>query len=589
VVFVEDIACAGPGSSIPVGDVMVPPHGLRMAGGYDDSYNLTPERLIRNVVALGYRHVFNHYLGMSHWFALAWVPVEARFVAVPGVNAAARAWHADFAARLKAHDFELILSLSFELFDAHAPESWKQRGWDGRPALTGWVPPSTLLSPANADAVAYLRDVALSFCGIAAAAGLRVRFQIGEPWWWTGFGADRTPCFYDAAATAAFTAETGLPVPPVMTDARDAPTAAQGVYLDWLGSTLATATGQLAAAVKAAYPGAVTYLLFYAPQVLEAAHLARVNMPGGWARPAFDVLQLEDYDFVIAGDAAASRRAVAAVTDGLGYPAAEQHYFSGFVLNPEDRALWAGIDAAADAARLRGVAEVFVWAAPQVLRDGYTHFGTAGDEAVQAFHDVRFPVAVGLGASVAPVFSTLVAAGASGHEQRNAQWADARLEFDAGLGVRSEDELAEVIAFFRARRGRAAAFRFRDPSDDSSNGMTGVPGAEDQLLGTGDGMRTRFALVKRYGDGADAQERAITRPEAGTVRVAVGGAEVASGWTVAGGAVDFQVAPAAGAAVTAGFRFDVPVRFAEDRLEVSLANFRTGELPSVGLVEVREE
>jgi uncharacterized protein (TIGR02217 family) len=234
------------------------------------------------------------------------------------------------------------------------------------------------------------------------------------------------------------------------------------------------------------------------------------------------------------------------------------------------------------------VAETFVWAAPQVLRDGYVHFRIEGSEAVQAFHDVRFPVAVGLGASVVPTFSTLVAAGASGHEQRNAQWADARLEFDAGVGVRSEDELAEVIAFFRARRGRAAAFRFRDPSDDSSNGMTGMPGAEDQLLGTGDGVQTRFALVKRYGDGADAQVRAITRPEPGTVRVAVGGAEVLAGWTVAGGAVDFQVPPAAGAAVTAGFRFDVPVRFAEDRLEVSLAAFRAGELPSVGLVEVKE-
>ena len=119
--------------------------------------------------------------------------------------------------------------------------------------------------------------------------------------------------------------------------------------------------------------------------------------------------------------------------------------------------------------------------------------------------------------------------------------------------------------------------------------MTGAPGAGDQVLGVGDGVRTRFELVKRYGDGADAQARRITRPEAGTVRVAVGGIEVVAGWTAAAfGVVEFEVAPGVGAEVTVGFRFDVPVRFAEDRLDVSLATFRAGEMVSVGLVEVRE-
>lgn len=182
-------------------------------------------------------------------------------------------------------------------------------------------------------------------------------------------------------------------------------------------------------------------------------------------------------------------------------------------------------------------------------------------------------------------FSTAIVTTANGVEQRNAEWADARLRFDAGPGVRSEVELQELIAFFRARRGAAVAFRLEDPLDNSSNGMTGTPEPNDQLIGEGDGARTDFALVKDYGG----QTRGITRPVSGSVRIAVGGEEQASGWLLgAKGMVSFSEPPAGGAAVTAGFRFDVPVRFAEDRLEVSHATFLAGEAPSVPLIEVRE-
>jgi uncharacterized protein (TIGR02217 family) len=194
-------------------------------------------------------------------------------------------------------------------------------------------------------------------------------------------------------------------------------------------------------------------------------------------------------------------------------------------------------------------------------------------------------VALGREASAEPAFSTAVVTGAGGAEQRNSDWADARLRFDAGPGVRGEEDLHALIAFFRARRGAAAAFRFEDPFDHSSNGMTGAPGAADQLLGTGDGVRTEFPLVKHYGG----QERRITRPVAGTVRVSVAGVERAGGWTLAPlGLVRLDEPPAEGAAVEAGFRFDVPVRFAEDRLSVSRATFEAGEIASVPLIEVRE-
>lgn len=160
------------------------------------------------------------------------------------------------------------------------------------------------------------------------------------------------------------------------------------------------------------------------------------------------------------------------------------------------------------------------------------------------------------------------------------------MRFDAGAGVRSEEELGELISFFRARRGPAVAFRFRDPFDHSSNGMTGVPGPADQPLGEGDGARTEFDLVKHYGQG---EQRRITRAVAGSVRISLDGAEQVSGWTIAPpGTIQFDEAPEAGVVVAAGYLFDVPVRFADDRLEINRATFLAGEAPSVPLIEVRD-
>jgi uncharacterized protein (TIGR02217 family) len=116
--------------------------------------------------------------------------------------------------------------------------------------------------------------------------------------------------------------------------------------------------------------------------------------------------------------------------------------------------------------------------------------------------------------------------------------------------------------------------------------MTGSPGTDDQPLGEGDGERTSFELVKRYGEG---EVRRITRPVAGSVRISVDGVERISGWSLGPlGVVEFDDSPAAASVVAAGYRFDVPVRFADDRLEINRATFLAGEAPSVPLIEVRE-
>lgn len=577
-VELTEIRCQGSGSVLEIGDTIVPEHRLRMATGYDDHYNLTPARVLRNIRQLGYAAVINHYVGMSHYFRLE--AVDGRYLVSPAgsaLNTPCAAWHRDFAVGAKALGYDLILSLSYELFDAHCWDDWKQRAADGSPALTGWEPPSTLLSPAHDGAMAYLQAVARAFAAIARNAGLRVRFQVGEPWWWVT--PDGRICLYDAAAQARLQ-------PAMIGHVEAAMDPAQGATLDRAGEMLAASTAALCAAVRGEAPGAETLLLVYLPSVMDAAapEVKRANVPLGWAAPAFDVLQLEDYGWVTSARHGSTRAGVAQATARLGYPVAEQHYLAGFVLRPEERAQWRDIARAAVDAQDRATAEIFVWALPQVLRDGFTWFAE-GEEDMEAFADVRFPIAIGREASVEPGFSTAVVTTAGGAEQRNSEWADARMRFDAGPGVRGEAELEALLAFFRARRGAAQAFRFQDPFDHSSKGMSGTPGAGDQLIGTGDGARTDFPLVKRYGE----QVRRITRPVAGSVLVAVAGEARLSGWRLLpGGVVSFEAPPRTGDEVRAGFRFDVPVRFAEDRLTVSRATFRAGEAASVPLIEVRE-
>lgn len=583
----------GQGAVLEIGDVMLPENGLSMATAYDDSFNQTPERLLRLIRALGYRGAINHYLGMSHYFRLEAVG-EGLYVSLSApqsgeqfaaINQPAAAWHRDLMVRAEAMGYSVILSLSYELFDAHCWSDWKQRAENGEPALTGWEPPSTLLSPANGDAMAYLQAVARAFTAIARDAGAAIRFQVGEPWWW--IMPDKRICLYDAAAAAAF-GENAVSIASI-----DGPkTAAQNAMLDQAGEILAASTADLLDAVKdeAGETPVETLLLAYLPTILDeqAPEAKRANLPVGWAVPAFDILQMEDYDWVIAGNRSATADGIALATQRLGYPLEQQHYFTGFVLQAADSFIWSHmVDAIADA-RKRGTAEIFVWALPQVARDGFIYFQEKEDN-VNAFDDVRFPIAIGQGASVSPGFSTNVVTTLSGHEKRNSDWADARLTFDVGPGVRSEDELRTLIAFYRARRGAAKAFRFRDPYDHSSHEMVGVPTPIDQYLGKGNGQRTEYQLVKNYGDPADEpQQRRITRPDPETVQVAVNG-QLAGGWSLgpAGGIV-FDSPPADDSDITAGFLFDVPVRFESDRLTVSHATFLAGDIPEVLLVEVRE-
>ncbi|GAB4227792.1 MAG: DUF2460 domain-containing protein [Methyloligellaceae bacterium] len=207
-----------------------------------------------------------------------------------------------------------------------------------------------------------------------------------------------------------------------------------------------------------------------------------------------------------------------------------------------------------------------------------------------AFHEIRFPDNISRGARGGPERRTQIVELASGREERNSPWAGSRRRYDASYGVRRADDLAAVTAFFEARHARLYGFRWKDWADYKSCLPSGQPAPDDQIIGEGDGAAVEFQLVKHYESGAQAYTRAITKPVQGTVAVALGGAEQMSGWSVdtTTGIVTFDSAPGLGVIVTAGFEFDVPVRFDTDQLDVTLDIERLGSITSIPLVEILE-
>jgi uncharacterized protein (TIGR02217 family) len=209
------------------------------------------------------------------------------------------------------------------------------------------------------------------------------------------------------------------------------------------------------------------------------------------------------------------------------------------------------------------------------------------------FHDTRFPTAISRASQGGPERRTDVVVLGSGAEERNARWADSRRSYNAGYGVKSLDDLHAVIAFFEERRGRLHGFRWRDPADFKSCRPEGTPTALDQAIGLGEGTTAAFQLVKTYGSAFNPWTRAITKPVAGTVLVAVAGIlqtpATAYGVDHATGLVTFAPGhiPAVAQPITAGFEFDVPVRFDTDRLEIDIQGFRHGAIPSIPIVEIR--
>jgi uncharacterized protein (TIGR02217 family) len=198
------------------------------------------------------------------------------------------------------------------------------------------------------------------------------------------------------------------------------------------------------------------------------------------------------------------------------------------------------------------------------------------------FHEISLPVPLALAASGGPERRVDIVPLTGGREARNAIWTGSRRRWEIGSAVTDLATLQTLVAFFEARGGKLHGFRFRDRLDDRSGAPGVAPSPLDQEIGTGDGTQTVFVLSKAYGG----WRRRILKPVAGTVRVAVDGDETAAAVDTAAGRITFALAPEEGAAITAGFLFDCPVRFDTDRLDINLETFGAGRALRVPLIEL---
>ena len=207
------------------------------------------------------------------------------------------------------------------------------------------------------------------------------------------------------------------------------------------------------------------------------------------------------------------------------------------------------------------------------------------------FHEVRFPASLSFGSVGGPERRTEVVTLANGFEERNTPWAHSRRRYDAGVGMRSLDDVEALIAFFEARQGQLFGFRWKDWSDFKSGKATAETTFEDQIIATGDGVGSVFQLNKGYASGSAKYVRPITKPVVGSVKIGVSGDPLVE--TIhfevdeTTGLVTFNHPPDEGTEITAGFEFDVPVRFDTDTIQTSVASFKAGDVPSVPVVEVR--
>jgi uncharacterized protein (TIGR02217 family) len=184
-----------------------------------------------------------------------------------------------------------------------------------------------------------------------------------------------------------------------------------------------------------------------------------------------------------------------------------------------------------------------------------------------AFHDVLFPEGISRGSRGGPQWQTRVLGTTGGHESRNVEWSHSRGKWNVAFGVRHEQDLDDLINFFMARRGRAYAFRFRDPLDNAVILQPLQTNAAGQVQ-----------TAKLYTSGGTTYLRWITLPVAGSITGLPPGASVDYTTGIVTGAP-------AGTVVT--FRFDCRCRFDSDFLDGQ--GFRAGMagFDDIPILEVR--
>lgn len=195
------------------------------------------------------------------------------------------------------------------------------------------------------------------------------------------------------------------------------------------------------------------------------------------------------------------------------------------------------------------------------------------------FHEVRFPEDISFGSTGGPCYSTDITSMKNGTEQRNINFTQPRCKYNVALGVKTEAQMAEVIKFFHARKGRGFGFRYKDWSDYR---------LEHELIAMGDGQKNKFQIIKTYTSGGFSTVRQIKKPVSGTIKVYLDSVQ-AEGWVCdyTTGIVTFTTPPESGKGIYCTGEFDVPVRFDTDEMNVGIQAGDYFNWTSIPLVELR--
>lgn len=313
------------------------------------------------------------------------------------VNHATIEFMKQFFQKIHSYGYTFVESVAYEILNFFMPENWKQKNYLGNPALSGWYPPSCFIRPTSQDALHYLARVQIQVIREAVAIGLPVKFQIGEPWWWDGSYSEGVgkfaPCIYDPYTVAQYELETGLPVPtPWIQNIFEPLTPENRAYAEWLRDKLGASTNHIRDLVQAEFNsggygmnyggGYGTHirvdatLLFFTPQIMSpASDLTNImNFPTDhWKTPNYDFVQIEDYDWIIAGRLDLVPLTFDAAQNKLGYPRDVVHYFTGFILNAWDYHIWPWIDKAIRMAKEANMPYIYVWSYTQAMRDSIVY------------------------------------------------------------------------------------------------------------------------------------------------------------------------------------------------------------------------
>lgn len=196
-----------------------------------------------------------------------------------------------------------------------------------------------------------------------------------------------------------------------------------------------------------------------------------------------------------------------------------------------------------------------------------------------SFLEIRFPESIAFNSSSILEFNTTIIKSKNGYEQRNINWNTNKMKFNIINGIKTKAELDEVITFFRNVRGAGYGFRFKDWTDYQ---------VDNQYLGLGDGVTKEFQLIKSYRVSDNiVYYRKITKPVISTVRVFINDIESKDfNIDLTTGLITLNTVPEIDSIIKANFEFDVPVRFENDIMEITMNSINSGNIKNITLIEI---